>query len=187
MDYYQKDFYLAQVDEDDNLIGPVERWQAHQQPVLHRGFTLILVYKNQLILQHRRHKAFDGYYDLTFSSHPVYINKKLQTMEETIKQGLQREWSLQSTDLKTKINFVDKFYYRAKDSKSIYTEHEFDYLYWAETKKLPKINQDFAYGYELINSKPVSDFDFRISSFNLCPWVKKIITLKSFQELLQLL
>jgi len=183
MNYYQKKLYLPQVDKNDRLIGQVERWRAHEQGILHRGFTVVLIYKKQLLLQHRKHPAFDGLYDLSFSSHPAYINNKLQTMAEAIYQTLKREWNLKKTDLKTELKFIDKFYYRAKDPNSIYTEHEIDYLYQVEINKLPQPNLDFAYGYKFINRQPFSNFKFQISNFPLAPWVKKIIERRFLQAL----
>lgn len=184
MDYYKKKIVILEVDKNDKPLGKVERWLAHKQGILHRGFTVVLISNKQLILQHRRHPAFDGLYDLSFSSHPVYINNKLQSMEEAIYQTLTREWNLKKEDLKTGLKFIDKFYYQARDPKSIYTEHEIDYIYAGELNKLPKPNPDFAYGYKIINQQPVSSFEFRVSDLILCPWVKQIIANKSFQELL---
>jgi isopentenyldiphosphate isomerase len=176
MDYYKKRLNLAEVDRSDRIIGPVERWISHEKGICHRGFTTILVYNNQVILQQRKHPAFDGFYDLTFSSHPIYVNGKLQLMEEAVYSTLEREWNLTKKDLKTDIKYLDKFYYKAKDLKSIYTEHEVDYLYLVELDKLPNINKDFAYDYEMIG---ISNFNppagGQISNFQMAPWVIKMV------------
>jgi len=177
MDYYSKKLYLAQVDENDILLARVERWRAHEKGVLHRGFTIILMYNNLVVLQHRKHPAFDGFYDLSFSSHPVYVNNRLQTMEQAIYNALEREWNLEKSDLITDLKYLNKFYYKAKDPNSIYTEHEVDYLYLTELNKLPNINKDFAYGYEMID---ISNFKFKILNFQMAPWVKKINLNKFF-------
>ena len=71
--YYQKQLFILEVDKNDNPIKKIERWQAHKEGVLHRGFTTILKYKNSFILQIRKHPVFDGFFDLSFSSHPVFI------------------------------------------------------------------------------------------------------------------
>ncbi len=173
MDYYKKQLNLARISQSDKLIGTVERWRAHEKGILHRGFTAILIYDHQVLLQHRKHPAFDGLYDLTFSSHPIYINGKLQLIEEAIYSTLEREWNLTKKDLKTNLKYLDKFYYKAKDPKSIYTEHEVDYLYLAELNKLPNINKDFAYGFNLVEINKILDTKF-------CPWVKKIKLSKFF-------
>ena len=173
MDYYKKELMLAEVDKSDRLIGPVERWRAHEKGICHRGFTAILTYNHQIILQHRKHPAFDGFYDLTFSSHPIFIAGKLQSMEDAIYNTLKREWNLTKKDLITDLKYLDKFYYKAKDPKSIYIEHEVDYLYLAELNKLPDVNKDFAYDYKLVDFGP-------ISNFQMAPWTEKIRLNKFF-------
>lgn len=170
MDYYKKKLFLAEVDKNDNIIGKIERWQAHKEGVLHRGFTTILTYQDNIVLQHRKHLAFDGYFDLTFSSHQIYKNDTLQTDLEAIYKTLNREWNINKSGLTKKPKFLGKFYYKAKDPNSIFTEHEIDYIYQAELIDLPTTNSDFAYGFELINKR-------EIKNYKVAPWVKQIIEL----------
>lgn len=179
MDYYARKLFLAQIDKEDNLVGKVERWQAHEKALLHRGFTVILTFNNQIILQHRRHPAFDHFFDLSFSSHPVFINDKFQSMEEAIFNTLNREWNLFKNDLSAGPIFLDKFYYFAKDPQSIYTEHEIDYIYAAKLNRLPNINPDFAYDIQTVN---IPDIKSQIVEFRLAPWVKKILENKIIQQ-----
>jgi len=171
MKYYQQKLFLAEVDKNDNVIGTIERWQAHKGAILHRGFTAILTYQDNIILQHRRHLAFDGYFDLTFSSHQIYKNNKLQSDLEAIYEALKREWNIDKTVLMNEPKFLGKFYYKAKDPQSIYTEHEIDYIYKAELKNLPNPNPDFAYGFELIKNFKLSG----VKNYKVAPWVEEIM------------
>jgi len=175
MDYYKKQFFLPQVNPEDKFLGQVERWSAHKKGICHRGFTTVLVYQHQVILQHRKHPAFDNSYDLSFSSHPVFINGKLQSMEESIIKTLKREWNLTKKDLKTDLKYLGKFYYKAKDPKSIYIEHEVDYLYLVELKKLPLVNKNFAYDFKLMEVTKILNTKYSILNTNFCPWVIKIL------------
>ncbi|MEK7597376.1 MAG: hypothetical protein AAB441_01900 [Patescibacteria group bacterium] len=168
MDYYKKELFLAEIDKDDNVIGKIERWQAHKNGILHRGFTTILTYQNNIVLQHRKHPAFDGYFDLTFSSHQIYVYDVLQTDEDAINKTLKREWNINGSGLKSIPKYLGKFYYKAKDPNSIFTEHEIDYIYQAELKKLPTPNLDFAYGFELVSKE-------EIKNYKVAPWTNKII------------
>jgi len=170
MEYYKKELFLAQVDKEDNVIGKIERWQAHKEGILHRGFTSILTYKDNIVLQHRKHLAFDGYFDLTFSSHQIYINEKLQTDLEAINSTLKREWNIDESGLINEPKFLGKFYYKAKDPNSIFTEHEIDYIYQTELKSLPTPNHDFAYGFKFIKNLKLEIKDFKVA-----PWTNKII------------
>jgi|SRR3989344_1589729 len=173
--YYKQKLYLAEVDINDNIIGKIERWQAHKKRVLHRGFTVILTYQDKIILQHRKHVAFDGYFDLTFSSHQVYKNGKIQKDQEAIYEALKREWNLDKTGLIDEPKFLGKLFYEAKDPQSIYSEYEIDYIYKAELKNLPTPNFDFAYGFKLINKLKIRNLKLEIGNFEVAPWVKKMI------------
>jgi len=169
MEYYQKKLFLAEVDKSDNIIGKIERWRAHRDGVLHRGFTAVLTYQDNIVLQHRKHLAFDGYFDLTFSSHQIYKNEKLQTDLEAIYETLKREWNIDKTGLVDEPKFLGKFYYdKAKDPNSVFSEHEIDYIYQTELKSLPTPNPDYAYGFELVNKQEVVNF-------KIAPWVKEIV------------
>lgn len=171
--YYQQKLFVAEVDKNDSVVGEVERWKAHKEGILHRGFTAILSYQEKYLLQHRKHMAFDKYWDFTFSSHQLYKNGKLQTDLDAIYQSLTREWNLHKSNLvKTPVK-IGKVYYKAKDPDSIFTEHEFDYIYYSELKKLPQPNADFAYGYKLISS--VDEIKKLSSPIILAPWVTKIL------------
>ncbi len=175
LDYYKKELFLAKVDKNDKIIDSVERWHAHKKGILHRGFTLILEYKNQYLLQHRKHPAFDGFYDLTFSSHQIMVKNKLQPDLEAINVTLEREWDLKEKDLFSAPVKKGQIYYQAKDPNSEFTEHEIDYVYIAKLKKLPQLNSDFAYNFELVKKKDILNTYYLILNTDLCPWVEKII------------
>jgi len=174
MSYYQQKQFIAIVDKNDRILGKMERWEAHKKSVLHRGFTAVLSYNDKLILQHRKHPAFDGYWDLTFSSHQIYKNHRLQTDLEAVYNSLGREWNIQKKDLIKPPELLGKIYYQAKDPKSIYTEHEIDYIFYVILKKLPRPNPDFAYGSSLITKKQILNNRYwKVRDY--APWVKKII------------
>lgn len=170
--YYKEKIYVAQVDKRDNIVEQVERWDAHKNGILHRGFTAILVYRDRFLLQHRKHPAFDGVWDLTFSSHQIYKNGMLQKDCDAIAAALEREWNMQDDDMQcTKIGSV---YYKAKDPNSIFTEHEIDYVYVVPIGILPHVNTEFAYGYELIDRSPKKCRQ-ALKKYQLAPWVEKIL------------
>ncbi len=169
MNYYSQKQFVAKVDNNDHILGKIERWQAHQKAILHRGFTMILMYKNQYLLQHRKHPAYDGYFDLTFSSHQIYIKDKLQDDLTAIYQALKREWNLDKKDLLTPPEYLGNIYYKASDPKSIYTEHEIDHIYKAEIKSFPSPNLEFCYGFSRVKKDKI------LSKKPLAPWAKKMI------------
>jgi isopentenyldiphosphate isomerase len=167
--YYQKQLFILAVDKNDNPIKKVERWQAHKEGVLHRGFTTILKYHDKFIVQHRKHPVFDGVFDLSFSSHPIFIEEKLQTFEEAILETFKREWISEEKNLK--IKFLDKYYYKEKDKKSSYFEHEINYLYLIDLKKEVKNNPLYSYGMKVLTKE---DLINQFEKINFGPWVKKM-------------
>jgi len=167
--YYQKQLFILAVDKNDNPIKKVERWQAHKEGVLHRGFTAILKYQSSFILQFRKHPVFDGFFDLSFSSHPIFINEKIQTFEEAIFKTFKREWV--SNEEKFDLKFLEKYYYKEKDEKSGYFEHEINYLYLINLKKEVKNNPLYSYGMKVLTK---DDLINQFKKINYAPWVKKM-------------
>lgn len=172
-DYYKKKQIIARVDENEKIIGEIEKWEAHRKGVLHKALTIALIYKGQFVIQKRKHPAFDGALDVTSSSHQLFINGKLQNTEEATYDCLKREWNLDRNQISNLKN-LGSIYYKAKDSKSIYTEHEMCEILTAEVKSKPKPNLDFAYGFLLVSKQELEDNDSEIYS-KLAPWVKKMI------------
>lgn len=176
MDYYNKVQDLAEVDREDNIIGKVEKWEAHKKGILHRGYTAILEFENKIILQHRKHHVFDKVYDLSFSSHQFYKGGSLQTDEEAIYEGLKREWNIQEFEIRN-LKFLTKVYYKSKDTNSEYSEHEIDYIYLIHLNKSPVANPDFAYGQIAVDKKNLVS-EIKKLQLNLAPWVEKILNEK---------
>lgn len=167
-DYFKKIFYLVGVDKNDNFLKKVERWKAHKKGILHRGFTVILSYKDKFILQKRKHIVFDNFWDFSFSSHPIFIGDKIQDDKEAILNTLKREWIIDEKINKNDIKFLEKFYYKAVDKKSNFIEHEINYLYFLNLKNLPQFNFEFAYDMKIISKNDYHLF----KDLNFAPWVK---------------
>lgn len=176
MDYYTKQQYIARTDKSGEIIGKIEKWEAHKKGMLHRAFAVILQYKEFYILQHRKHHVFDGVFDLSCASHQLYKGDKLEEDEEAVLKTLKREWSISKKDIKGRIQNIGVIYYKAKDPKSRYTEHELCEQFLITIKKLPIPNKDFAYGYSLVTKEELQKKNSRIFA-NLAPWAKKTVPL----------
>ena len=171
--YYKQKQIIAKVDKGGNVIGKIEKWEAHEKGILHKALTVALIYRDQFVVQHRRHPAFDGVLDITSSSHQIYVNDKLQTTEEATYECLKREWNLEKSDL-SKLKNMGAIYYKAKDPNSIYTEHEMCEILVAKLNVDPKPNLDFAYGFSLVGKDELQNKKSRTYK-NLAPWVKTMI------------
>ena len=167
--YYQKKLFILEVDKKDNPIKKIERWQAHKEGILHQGFTAILKYQDKFILQHRKHPVFDGFFDLSFSSHPIFIDDKIQTFEEAIFETFKREWISEEKNID--IKFLEKYFYKEKDEKSGYFEHEINYIYLINLKKEVKNSPLYSYGMKISTKNDLID---RFEKINFAPWVKKM-------------
>lgn len=175
MNYYDKELYLPQVNEQDEIVGKVERWEAHKKSILHRGFTVALKYETAFICQLRKHPVFNGFLDLTASSHQIYIDEVLQPVEQAIKHCLQREWHWQNNNQidQLSIQFVGQSVYRATHHD--YTEHEVCHLYIATVQEIPQVNFDYAYGLALLSKEDLYNNLEEPLLANLAPWDKALI------------
>lgn len=174
MNYYSKNQLIAAVDKNDTILHPIDKWQAHKDGVLHRGFTIIIEYEDQVILQHRKHPVFDRVFDITVSSHQIYKAETLQDDIEAIYEALEREANIKQPDLIEKPAFIGNIYYKATDPNSIYTEHEMYHFYRCRIKKLILPNFDFAYGFTLQKKSDLSDKNNPLYPL-LAPWIKQAI------------
>lgn len=174
MNYYQKKIFIPQLNKRGEIIGKIERWQAHQKGILHRAFTVIVYFKDKIICQHRKHPVFDGYLDFTVSSHPVYINNRLQTDKKAILNTLKREWNIKKEALVLPIKLEKKIIYQSSDGH--YTENEHCYFYSTRVDKMPVFNDKFAYGYSLLTPTQIK----LLPSLNsiIAPWVREFFRKK---------
>ncbi len=170
-DYYKKRITIATCDKKGKITGEIERWEAHEKGILHRAFTVALFYKDQLIVQHRKHPVFDGVLDVTSSSHQTYTNGIFQDTVEATYATLEREWNLGSKDLIGSPKDLGWIYYKAKDKYSIYWEHEVCNIVTVKVKELPNPVLDVAYGMSLASKEELSNKNSQLHN-NLAPWVK---------------
>ena len=113
---------------------------------------------------------------VSFSSHQLYVDGKLQEDVVSILDGLQREWGIHAEDIVEDITFSRKVEYKAFDDVSGYYEHEIDRIYTVELGKLPVPNYEFAYGFYTVHRNNVAKLeDPRIQSL-LAPWVNVMLT-----------
>jgi isopentenyldiphosphate isomerase len=174
--YYKKEQFIAQVDKKGNILGPIEKWEAHKKGILHKAFSVTLVYKNLYILQHRKHPVFDGVFDLSCSSHQLMKNGKLELDTDAVLKTLKREWKIDASHISGKIQNIGVTYYKSTDENSKYIEHELCDQFLIKLKKLPEIYSEYAYGYSLVEEKVLKNKKSRVWK-NLAPWSKKAVTL----------
>lgn len=173
--HYQRKIIIGRCDKNGKILGPIERWEAHEKGVLHRAFSVALKYKNFYIVQFRKHPVFDGVLDVSSSSHQIY-DEKTNTLQDTVEAAvstLLREWKIEKSDFLGKPKITGSVYYKTKDKNSIYTEHEVDDVVEVRVKKIPEPNLEYAYGMSLMTKNDLLK-NKRINSI-LAPWVIKML------------
>lgn len=168
MDYYTKTITIAKVNEQDEIIGEIERWEAHRKGILHRGFTVILTYDDLYICQLRKHPVFNGVIDFAASSHQIYSKGVMQDSTEAIHKTLEREWQMKPEELSSDITLAGKVQYKSFDGT--YTENELCHFYQATVSKLPSFNSEFAYGYGLFSHEELTSEHPPFKAV-IAPWV----------------
>jgi isopentenyl-diphosphate delta-isomerase len=172
--YYEQSICIPQVDASDTVLGKVERWQAHENGILHRAITVGLKVEDRYILQHRKHPVFDKWFDLTASSHPIYYDDgTVQTNEDAVYKTLEREWGIIAEKVKG-LYSPGYVKYKAEDPNSKYIEHEVCHLFLATVDDYPTFNSDVAYGFTLQTADQIMDLKNPLSPA-LAAWVKAFI------------
>lgn len=111
------------VDENNQAIGQAPKLLAHQTPLLHRAFSVIIFNsKGQSLLQRRAMTKYHspGKWSNTCCSHP----QPGEATPEAAERRLQEELGF-TTGLTERFSFIYKF----EDKESGLWEHEYDTVY----------------------------------------------------------
>lgn len=119
------------VNEEDEVIGTMEKLRAHQEGVLHRAFSVFIFNSEGKMLIHRR--ALDKYHSgglwtNTCCSHPA-------PGEDTLTSALRR--LQEEMGLACSIKKLFDFTYRAEVGHGL-TEYEFDHVFAGVCNDAPK-------------------------------------------------
>jgi len=112
---------LILVDKSDNFMGYTSLDEAHLgQGKHHRAFvTIIIDPQNNIILQRRKHRIFNGLWDLTAISHSHSINGKDENYQQASDRALKKEMGIDHVPIEK----VGGFNYQSFDGK--YAENEY--------------------------------------------------------------
>ena len=121
------------VDEQDNLLGLMDKIEAHEKALLHRAFSVfILNDKGEIMLQHRALDKYHspGLWTNTCCSHQQQGESNI----EAATRRLQEEMGF-TAELKEIISFI----YKAPFDNGL-TEHEYDHVLVGHYNGKPQIN-----------------------------------------------
>ena len=112
---------LLVVDDRDKLLGYAPREKCHTgRGIRHRAFvTLLFDSGGHVILQRRKHRLFDGFWDLTAISHPLHIDGHDESYQEASDRALLRETEIVSVPVRK----IGAFNYFAQDGANCENEY----------------------------------------------------------------
>jgi isopentenyl-diphosphate Delta-isomerase len=129
------------VDESDNMIGEMEKMEAHRKGVLHRAFSVFVLDGSNRLLLHRR--ALEKYHSPglwtnTCCSHP----RAGESVPAAAHRRLMEEMGFDCP-----LDDVFTFIYHAEFDNGL-TEHELDHVLIGFSEEKPVINTDEVHEYK---------------------------------------
>src|SRR3989344_7338685 len=93
---------LLLVDKNDNLVGFSDIESAHTgKGKRHRAFVTALSDSNgRVLLQRRKHKLFDGLWDLTAISHNLRIGGRNESYQEASDRAIKKDMAIMPVPVK---------------------------------------------------------------------------------------
>jgi isopentenyl-diphosphate delta-isomerase len=127
--------YVILVNEQDEVIGQMEKMEAHEKAILHRAFSVfILNDKNEIMLQQRAHSKYHSplLWTNTCCSHQRIHESNIEAGKRRLKEEMGFE-----TELKELFHFI----YKAPFDNGL-TEHELDHVMIGYFNDEPLINSE---------------------------------------------
>lgn len=160
------------VNEKDEVIGTMEKIEAHEKALLHRAFSVFVINdKNELMLQRRALSKYHspGLWTNTCCSHPR-IN---ESYEEAAHRRMMEEMGF-DLDLKEEFSFI----YKAEFDNGL-TEHELDRVFVGYGEQEPNINPEEVDSWKWISIDELK-IDIKNNPDNYTAWFK--IIFEKFSE-----
>ena len=124
------------VNQDDQVVGEMEKMEAHVKGILHRAFSVFLFNEaGELLLQQRAFSKYHsgGLWTNTCCSHPAPGEEVVEAALRRLKQEL----GIQDVE----VEIVHHFVYKAEFENGL-TEHEFDYVLKGKYNGVPVLNKE---------------------------------------------
>lgn len=171
---------LILVDENDKFLGKyAPKGQCHFGKGLHhRAFTIMIQNKKgEVLLQKRKHKLWDHFWDLT-NSHPLHREDGTdETYEEAAHRCLEREWGI---EIPVKKLFAFNYFAKYKGN---FCENEYCAFLVGEYDGKVNPNTEVAHEYKWMPLDKLLK-DIKIHSQEYTPWlIKALEELEAHKEL----
>jgi isopentenyl-diphosphate delta-isomerase len=125
------DSHIALVNEQDEITGYLDKLKVHQDGILHRAFSVVVVNQEGQWLMHRR--ALDKYHSGGAWTNTCCSHLKLgESMVDAARNRLSSEMGISADP-----EFVESFHYRATFDNGL-VENEIDHIFIAIWDGSPK-------------------------------------------------
>jgi isopentenyl-diphosphate delta-isomerase len=155
------------VDEKDNVVGTMEKMEAHRKGILHRAFSILIFNsKGELLLQKRSAKKYHsgGLWTNACCSHPMPD----ESLRDATRKRLKHEMGIELQP-----EFAYKFIYETKLDRNL-IEHELDHVFTGVFDGDPAINQEEVEDWKFM-SIPLIRHDIKTQPELYSAWFKLII------------
>ena len=163
------------VSEKDEILGVMDKMQAHENGILHRAFSVFLFNdKGEMLLQKRAAGKYHSPNQWTNAvcSHPRLDETYLKAAERRLKEEL---------GIETPLTYRFNFLYKADVGQNLW-EHELDHVFTGYFEGAFNLNQDEVSEVRYIS---IDDIDKEMSANpeNFTEWFK--IILKEYKQHLE--
>lgn len=155
------------VNSQDEVVGSMEKLEAHRKGELHRAFSILVYNSNgEMLLQKRASSKYHsgGLWTNACCSH----QKPNEGSRQAAKRRLKEEIGIDANP-----EFLYKFIYKAKLDNGL-TEHEYDHVFTCTSDQHPKLNLDEAEDYKYIPMKDLFE-DIDANPFHYTFWFRMIV------------
>lgn len=166
------------VDENDNFLGKyAPRHEAHiGEGLHHRAFVCFLFDKHgKILLQKRKHWLWDGLWDLTAVSHPLFIDGREESYQESASRALKQEMGIEGVAVEK----IGGFNYYAKHEKDNGCENEYCAILRGRYDGPVKPNREDVYEYKWMDLEEFVK-DIKKQSQVYTPWA--VLTAKTLKR-----
>lgn len=137
--------FVVLVDENNRVLGEMEKIEAHEKALLHRAFSVFIFNsKNEMLLQQRALTKYHspGLWTNTCCSHQRINETNLQAATRRLKE----EMGMENIHLEEMFSFI----YKAPFDNGL-TEHELDFVLVGKSDILPEINKEEVADYKYLS------------------------------------
>jgi isopentenyl-diphosphate delta-isomerase len=163
------------VNEHDQVVGAMDKMEAHQKGVLHRAFSILIFNsKGEMLLQKRSQGKYHsgGLWTNACCSHPAPD----ENLTDATKKRLKHEMGI---DLQPE--FAYKFIYKSKLDREL-TEYELDHVFTGIFDGVPDINTNEVEDWKFVNLNTLRQ-DMQAHPDDYTVWFKLIMKHPELKEI----